>query len=145
MCNTLLHLPVHLHLCLFVHSQALSQFMILAVVFNKGRPHRSALYTNFALLVALLAQGVFLLYSLLVVDPFNQEVQELVGEDGVVDRLFRLKLLVLMLANGIVAFVVEAAATSIAAWLRGRNLHEARQLQYAAVKTTSAPSKSAVA
>lgn len=119
--------------------------MILAVVFNKGRPHRSALYTNVALLVALLAQGVFLLYSLLVVDLFNQEVQELVGEDGVVDRLFRLKLLVLMLANGIVAFVVEAAATSIVAWLRGRKFHKARQLLFAAVKSTSTPSKSAAA
>ena len=34
----------------------LSQYITLAVVFNKGKPHRSPLYTNFGLLGALTAQ-----------------------------------------------------------------------------------------
>ena len=34
----------------------LAQYIILAVVFNKGKPHRSPLYTNFGLLGALTAQ-----------------------------------------------------------------------------------------
>ena len=35
---------------------ALAQFIILALVFNKGRPHRSPLYTNYGLSVSLVLQ-----------------------------------------------------------------------------------------
>ena len=34
----------------------LAQYIILALVFNKGKPHRSPLFTNYALLGVLLAQ-----------------------------------------------------------------------------------------
>lgn len=35
---------------------ALSQFIILALVFNNGHPHRSPLYTNWSLLGSLVVQ-----------------------------------------------------------------------------------------
>lgn len=43
---------------------ALAQFIILAVIFNKGMPHRSPLFTNVGLLLALLAQAGWVLYTL---------------------------------------------------------------------------------
>lgn len=45
-----------------------------ALVFNKGRPHRSALWTNGSMVAALLAQCVFTLYSIFITSPFNTKV-----------------------------------------------------------------------
>ena len=60
----------------------LGQYIIMALVFNKGKPHRSELYTNFSLLSVLLAQAVFLLYSLFSDDWFNREVCGIMWNGG---------------------------------------------------------------
>lgn len=95
-----------------------------ALIFNKGRPHRSAIWTNWSLLASLLAQFIFLMYTLFAVDPFNLKVQELVGKDGVVGDGFRAALLAIMLANALAAVAVEALCRAcLAAFARWRRRH----------------------
>ena len=48
------------------------QFIILALVFNQGKPHRSPLHTNMGLLAALVAQTAFVLFSLFSDCTFNR-------------------------------------------------------------------------
>ena len=43
---------------------ALAQYIILVLVFNKGRPHRSPLFTNWGLMLSLVAQSGFLVYTI---------------------------------------------------------------------------------
>ncbi|GLI67792.1 hypothetical protein VaNZ11_012078 [Volvox africanus] len=92
---------------------ALAQYVVMAMVFNKGMPHRSPIWTNVALLTALLAQTGFVLYTLFVTDKFNLEVQDMVNKNGVVDMPFRWKLLGLMVGMGAVAISVEYACMGL--------------------------------
>eukprot|EP00798_Chlamydomonas_sp_ICE-L_P017927 gene17927-24321_t len=87
---------------------ALAQYVILALVFNKGKPHRSPMVTNYALFISLLIQFGFVLYSLFSIDPFNSKVQELVNEDPPMTLDFRAALLGLMCINMAAASLAEA-------------------------------------
>ena len=92
------------------------QYIILALVFNKGHPHRKELYTNYSLVCVLVAQVSFVLYSMFSIDWFNTHVQELEGTDGVVTYRFRCILLGLALTNGVVAFLADKACRPLL-WL----------------------------
>lgn len=84
----------------------LAQYIVLALVFNKGAPHRKELYTNLTLLGTLTLQVIFVLYTLLRVDRFTKW-QEVVGYDGVMTVRFRQLLLLLMVTNGVLAFFTQ--------------------------------------
>ncbi|GIL93414.1 hypothetical protein Vretifemale_20808 [Volvox reticuliferus] len=102
---------------------ALAQYVVMAMVFNKGMPHRSPIWTNLALVAALLAQTGFVLYTLFVTDKFNLEVQEMVDKNGVVDTPFRWRLLGLLVGMGAVAISVEYTCMgliNLLDWARGR-------------------------
>eukprot|EP00878_Enallax_costatus_P028460 GHUV01030743.1.p1 GENE.GHUV01030743.1~~GHUV01030743.1.p1 ORF type:complete len:1032 (+),score=296.88 GHUV01030743.1:1466-4561(+) len=91
----------------------LAQFIILGAVFNKGYPHRQPLWTNWGLLVAMILQVLFLIYSLFSVDPFTIKVQQLVGKDppkGLPDA-FRAGLLAIMAVNAAAAVLAEVLST----------------------------------
>jgi cation-transporting ATPase 13A3/4/5 len=62
-----------------IYLMGLAQFLILALVFNKGHPHRMPLWTNLGLTLALVCQLGFLIYSTFAVDAFTTKVQQLVG------------------------------------------------------------------
>ncbi|GIL56505.1 hypothetical protein Vafri_11862 [Volvox africanus] len=111
---------------------ALAQYVVMAMVFNKGMPHRSPIWTNLALMTALLAQTGFVLYTLFVTDKFNLEVQDMVNKNGVVDMQFRWKLLGLMVGMGAVAISVEYACMGLIKlmdWVRGREEGTGRNLR----------------
>ena len=109
----------------------LSQFVILAAIFNKGYPHRQPLWTNWGLSAAMVLQLLFLVYSLFSVDAFTTRVQTLVGTqppDGL-PYAFRVGLLALMAVNAVAAVGAEllcgallrlAGRARSAAWLRRR-------------------------
>mmetsp|Transcript_29272 Transcript_29272/g.64753 ORF Transcript_29272/g.64753 Transcript_29272/m.64753 type:complete len:705 (-) Transcript_29272:814-2928(-) len=97
---------------------ALSQYIILALVFNKGAPHRSPIYTNITLLASIAAQVAFVLYSLYAISPFNQDIHLLVDKQAVVTERFRTSLLLLMLANGVCACVMEGLSGGITSLVR---------------------------
>ncbi|GLC61164.1 hypothetical protein PLESTB_001725200 [Pleodorina starrii] len=92
---------------------ALAQYVVLALVFNKGRPHRSSIWTNLWLVAALVAQTAFVLYTLFSADKFTTGVQELVDMSGVMDMKFRTPLCQppsrprLLVGMGACAFAVE--------------------------------------
>ena len=94
---------------------ALAQFIILAIVFNKGRPHRQELYTNKLLVVALLAQSIWVICSLFVLPgPWNfQELAPyavspgLDGEKYTVTWSTRFRLLALVGINASVSITAE--------------------------------------
>ena len=110
---------------------ALAQFIILALVFNKGMPHRSPLWTNTWLVMALVGQAAFVLYSLFTPDRFNTQIQQLVDTKqfgGILSQGFRGKLLGLILANGATAVAAEYAAQGcikLNAWLAARKARRA--------------------
>ncbi|GFR50064.1 hypothetical protein Agub_g12206, partial [Astrephomene gubernaculifera] len=103
---------------------ALAQFVVLALVFNKGMPHRSPIWTNGWLVAALGVQTLFVLYSLFGRDAFNRDVQQLVVDDsGVLNMGFRWKLFGLLVAMGACAFAAEYASLGLVkalAWARSR-------------------------
>ncbi|WIA28629.1 hypothetical protein OEZ86_011166 [Tetradesmus obliquus] len=91
----------------------LAQFIILGVVFNKGYPHRQPLWTNVGMLVAMILQVMFLIYSLFSVDAFTTKVQTMVGRgppDGL-PTAFRAGLLLIMVVNAAVALLAELGST----------------------------------
>ncbi len=91
-----------------VYVVGLSQFVILALVFNKGYPHRQELWTNAGLSVAIVLQICFIVYSLFSVDRFTVVVEQLVDKEGPVTNTLRGWLLLMMVANAVVAFGAEA-------------------------------------
>ncbi|KAG2425624.1 hypothetical protein HYH02_014997 [Chlamydomonas schloesseri] len=105
---------------------ALAQFVVLALVFNKGMPHRSPLWNNLWLVAALVIQTAFVIYSLFSTDAFNLNVQQLVDKtsfNGVMDNEFRWKLFGLLVAMGITAFAAEYTSIGIVKllnWAQGR-------------------------
>jgi cation-transporting ATPase 13A2 len=109
-----------------IYLVSLAQFVILALVFNKGRPHRAPLGSNPGLVAALLAQGAWLLYSLFAGGGFNAKVQQLVGLDSVVGPRFRALLLALVLANLVVAYLAELLCAGLQ-WGVRRSKKGARQ------------------
>ncbi|KAJ8686576.1 hypothetical protein QAD02_022370 [Eretmocerus hayati] len=80
------------------------QYIILAVVFSKGRPYRKAIWTNYGLLASFILLSVFSAY--LSVSPFDRLAGwfELELPD---DKQFRLILVAYGLVNFLVAMVVE--------------------------------------
>jgi cation-transporting ATPase 13A3/4/5 len=96
-----------------IYIVCLSQFIILALVFNKGHPHRAPLRTNVGLVVAVLGQAVFLLYTLFAGSAFNSNVQQLMPPDSVVSPGFRGALFALIAANAVVAFLAELLCAGI--------------------------------
>jgi cation-transporting ATPase 13A2 len=85
----------------------LAQFIILAMVFNKGHPHRAPLRTNYGLVIALVGQVIFLLYTIFGSGAFNSNVQQLMPYDSIIDGRFRGVLLGLIIANVVVAVLAE--------------------------------------
>jgi cation-transporting ATPase 13A3/4/5 len=109
-----------------VYLVSLAQFVILALVFNKGRPHRAPLLSNLGLVAALLAQAAFLLYSLFAGGGFNANVQQIVALDSVVAPGFRALLLGLIVANLVVAYLAELLCAGLQ-WGARRSQQGARQ------------------
>ncbi|XP_058794306.1 polyamine-transporting ATPase 13A3 isoform X2 [Phymastichus coffea] len=80
------------------------QYIILAIVFSKGRPYRKAIWTNYGLLSSFILLSAFSVYLSVgpfdwLVDWFELEIPE--------DRNFRYMLLAYGLANFLVAMLVE--------------------------------------
>lgn len=74
---------------------------------------RQPLWTNWGLLVAMILQALFLLYSLFSVDKFTLKVQTMVGlgpPDGL-PYAFRAGLLAIMVVNAVAAVVAEMLST----------------------------------
>lgn len=86
----------------------LSQFIILALIFNKGYPHRKPLWNNYSLMTAMLLQLLFLLYSLFFVDRFTQGIEQLVDRTGLISGSVRVGLLLIMSGAAGLAFLTEA-------------------------------------
>jgi len=63
-------------------------------------------------------QVAFLMYTLFSVDWFNENVQDLVGTDGVVTVSFRVHLLALMGLNAVAAFAAEALSGGVVALIQ---------------------------
>lgn len=103
-----------------LYVMALAQFVILALVFNKGRPHRSPLWTNPSLVAAIIIQSSFILYTLFAESSFNSNIQELVSVHSIVDSRLRAKLMALMIANAGTAVLFE--------WLSVASMHILRRL-----------------
>jgi len=100
---------------------SLGQFLITALVFNKGPPHRQPLYTNVWLLLAIIMQTLFLMY--LVLSPGGNGVTSTFS--GLVpfpSSEFRWKLLMLLLMNLIVSWMVDQLSQWCFSKLRGRRV-----------------------
>jgi cation-transporting ATPase 13A2 len=96
----------------------LGQFLITAVVFNKGPPHRRPLWTNMYLLAAMAVQTVFVLWVLL--SPGDPMTKVFAGTIPFPDVAFRLKLLALLGLNAAAAALADQLANYGFAALRGR-------------------------
>ena len=92
-----------------IYLLGLAQFIILALVFNKGFPHRQALWTNQGLLISLVLQIGFLVYQLFSVDAFTVKVVQLVGKDPTqgLPTDYRAFLLLIMVVNAAAALLME--------------------------------------
>lgn len=85
---------------------SLGQFLITALVFNKGPPHRQPLYTNVWLLLAIVAQSLFLVY--LILSPGGNGVTStFAGLVPFPSSEFKWKLLVLLLINLVFSWMVD--------------------------------------
>jgi hypothetical protein len=94
-----------------IYLASLAQFLVLALVFNRGKPHRQPLFTNLGMVLSLLAQTAFLLYSLFAVDAFTTKAMQLVpSRDPPLTWAMRAGLLGVMLANLLLAFCADAAS-----------------------------------
>ena len=101
---------------------SLGQFLITALVFNKGPPHRQPLYTNVWLLLAIIVQTLFLVY--LILSPGGNGVTSTFS--GLVpfpSSEFRWKLLVLLLINLVVSWMVDQLSQRCFSKLRGRRVY----------------------
>lgn len=109
---------------------------MLFIYWSPTRPflhlvRRQPVWTNWGLLVAMVLQFLFLIYSLFSVDAFTLKVQTMVGKDppqGLPDA-FRAGLLAIMAVNAVAAVVAEVlcgyslkllARTKVSAWWRRR-------------------------
>jgi cation-transporting ATPase 13A3/4/5 len=92
-----------------IYLLGLAQFIILALVFNKGFPHRQPLWTNTGLLISLVLQIGFLVYQLFSVDAFTVKVVQLVGRDPNLGLPtdYRAFLLLIMVVNAASALLME--------------------------------------
>jgi hypothetical protein len=94
---------------------SLAQFLVLALVFNRGRPHRAPLYTNVGMVASLAAQLAFLLYATLAVDAFTSRgMQMWPSRDPPLTAAMRGALLGLMAANLAAAFAADGVARPLA-------------------------------
>jgi len=96
-----------------IYLTCLAQFLVLALVFNRGRPHRRPLWTNPGMVLSMLAQLAFLLYSLFRADAFTKGVEQLVGDEPPFTPRVRGALLALMGANLAAAFFADAASRPV--------------------------------
>ena len=103
---------------LFVMS--LGQFLITALVFNKGPPHRCGLWTNPLLLVAMLVQTLFLFYVLFSSGGVVAEV--FAGMVVFPEGAFKRQLLGLLGVNLLVSAFVDQLAIWGWSALRGKTL-----------------------
>lgn len=100
---------------------SLGQFLITALVFNKGPPHRLPLYTNVWLLMAIIVQTLFLVY--LILSPGgNWVTSTFAGLVPFPSSEFRWKLLVLLLVNLVVSWMVDQLSQWCFSKLRGRRV-----------------------
>jgi cation-transporting ATPase 13A3/4/5 len=130
-----------------IYLMGLAQFIILALVFNKGYPHRMPLWTNLGLTLALICQLGFLVYSTFAVDAFTTKVQQLVGYGPPLGLpvSFRGVLVLIFVLNAAAALGAEALCQLILmavdglrtkyGWFGGRK----KQQQYAYSSSDAAP------
>lgn len=91
-----------------VFLMSLGQFIITALVFNRGPPHRKRIYTNTWLISVLVVQIAFLLY--LVFTPGDVVSREFVGMIAFPDAKFRWKLFALLVVNYVCAWLADQIA-----------------------------------
>ncbi|KAH7618816.1 putative Polyamine-transporting ATPase 13A3 [Nannochloris sp. 'desiccata'] len=104
--------------CVFVMS--LGQFLITALVFNKGPPHRRGLWTNTWLLVALVLQTSFLLF--VVFSPGGVVSETFAGMVPFPLAGFRFKMLGMLLLNFAASWLADHVAVLGYGALRGKRL-----------------------
>lgn len=80
------------------------QYIILAIVFSKGKPYRSSIFSNYGLILSAIAATSFSVYLALWPHPFLQEQFELIIPENFD---FRLILLGYTLANFVVSALTE--------------------------------------
>lgn len=100
---------------------SLGQFLITALVFNKGFPHRKPLYTNTWLLLALIGQSIFLAYLML--SPGDNWMTR--GFAGLVpfpSSEFRIMLVAILLVNIVTAYMVDHLADWCWRRLKGKTV-----------------------
>ncbi len=119
----------------------LSQFIILALVFNKGHPHRASLHTNYGLVAALVVQAIFLIYTIFASSAFNSNVQQLMPYDSIIDGKFRGVLVGIIIANLVVAVFAEFLCAGVM-WTVRRSQRglKYRQSKSESVRLTSSTS-----
>jgi cation-transporting P-type ATPase 13A2 len=103
-----------------VFIMSLGQFLITAVVFNKGPPHRRPLWTNPWLLAAMLAQTSFLLF--LIFSGGDVVSKNFAGMVPFPEPLFRAKLALLLMLNFGTSWLAETLAIMSWSALKGRRL-----------------------
>lgn len=91
-----------------VFLMSLGQFIITALVFNRGPPHRKRIYTNSWLMAVLVVQTAFLLY--LIFTPGDVVSREFAGMIAFPIATFRWKLFALLVINYICAWLADRIA-----------------------------------
>ena len=103
-----------------VFVMSLGQFLITALMFNKGPPHRRPLWTNVWLLFALVTQTMFMLYALFSSGGTVTEV--FAGMVPFPELSFKFKMLGMLLLNLAASWLADQLAVYGWAALKGRKI-----------------------
>lgn len=87
-----------------VYTVSSFQYIILAIVFSKGKPYRESIFTNYSLIISAFAMTCFSIYLAVHPDPYLASLFELVLPPN---YTFRIYLLFYALANFVLSLFVE--------------------------------------
>lgn len=117
-----------------VYTVSSFQYIILAIVFSKGRPYRESIFSNYSLIVSALALTAFSVYLAVCPHPYLAGLFELVLPPG---YAFRAYLLLYALANFALSLFVELVIVDYALFRRLRfrfhNVHKSKR-RYLAIE-----------
>ncbi|XP_078251896.1 polyamine-transporting ATPase 13A3-like [Rhinoraja longicauda] len=88
------------------------QYLIVAIVFSKGKPFRQPSYENYPFVVTVMVLHVFMLFIMLYPVEVIDQILELVC----VPYKWRIIMLIIIVINALVSFVTEVIVLDLAPW-----------------------------
>ncbi|XP_055502195.1 polyamine-transporting ATPase 13A3 isoform X1 [Leucoraja erinacea] len=88
------------------------QYLIVAIVFSKGKPFRQPSYENYPFVVTVMVLYIFMLFIML----YPVEVIDWILELVCVPYKWRIRMLIIIIINAVVSFVTEVVLLDLAPW-----------------------------